>query len=309
MSESRAIPPSVDPGVDPVGTPYGFPLVSPGRHRLFSGGLVSSWRRRRWMRKIEQTTGRMLLSYVSNRPLLLRDDIYNFQRLTAGAEGGVSITLLLASPGGDIDTAELVMQILRDASAGDPTAGDLEIVVPGAAKSAATLLAIGADRILMSRGSELGPIDPQYVETVRGVPMMYSGFDYLRAYDAARRRYRENPEDPANRMALEQFSPARAETMLNDLDRTRQIAERLMSRVNGVNFTRVTATLLDRSRYLSHAQMITLAEANDIGLTQAEHVDPQDPMWLMYWRLYGAQRRAAGSDKKVIESSQQTIVA
>ena len=260
------------------------------------------------MRQIEQATGRMLLSYVSNRPLLLREDAYSFQRLTAGTEHGVSITLLLVSPGGDINAAELVMQILRDATAADPTPGDLEIVVPGSAKSAATLMAIGADRILMTRGSELGPIDPQYVEIVRGEPMMYSGFDYLRAYDAAQKRYRANPRDPANRMALEQFSPARTEAMLNDLDRTRQIAERLMSQVRGVNYTRVTETLLDRGRYLSHAQMITLAEANDIGLAQAQHVDPQDPMWLRYWRLYGAQRRAAGSDKKVIESSRETIV-
>lgn len=308
MSESSAIPPSVDSGADPVGTPYGFPLVSSGRHRWFPGGVASSWRRRRWMRQIEQATGRMLLSYVSNRPLLLREDAYSFQRLTAGTEHGVSITLLLVSPGGDINAAELVMQILRDATAADPTPGDLEIVVPGSAKSAATLMAIGADRILMTRGSELGPIDPQYVEIVRGEPMMYSGFDYLRAYDAAQKRYRANPRDPANRMALEQFSPARTEAMLNDLDRTRQIAERLMSQVRGVNYTRVTETLLDRGRYLSHAQMITLAEANDIGLAQAQHVDPQDPMWLRYWRLYGAQRRAAGSDKKVIESSRETIV-
>lgn len=81
-----------------------------------------------------------------------------------------------------------------------------------------------------------------------------------------------------------------------------------MSQVRGVNFTRVTETLLNRSRYLSHAQMITPAEANDIGLAQAEHVDPQDPMWLSCWRLYGAQRRAAGGDRKIIESSRETIV-
>lgn len=251
----------------------------------------------------------MLLSYVSNRPLLLRDDAYSFQCLTAGAERGVSITLLLASPGGEIDAAELVMQILRDATAGGPTPGDLEIVVPGAAKSAATLMAIGADRILMTGDSEFGPIDPQYVDTVRGVPMMYSSFDYLRAYDAAQEQYRENPEDPATRLALERFSPVRAETMLNDLDRTRQIVERRISQVHGVNSTRVTETPLGRSRYLSYAPMITLEEANDIGLAQAEQVDPRDPMWIRYWRLYGAQHRAAGNDRKVIESGQETIMA
>jgi ClpP class serine protease len=37
----------------------------------------------------------------------------------------------------------------------------LVVVVPDQAKSAATLIALGADEILMGPASDLGPIDPQ----------------------------------------------------------------------------------------------------------------------------------------------------
>jgi ClpP class serine protease len=36
------------------------------------------------------------------------------------------------------------------------------VIVPDFAKSAATLMAIGAHRILMGPASDLGPIDPQF---------------------------------------------------------------------------------------------------------------------------------------------------
>ena len=39
----------------------------------------------------------------------------------------------------------------------------LRMIVPDLAKSAATLMVLGADSILMSDTSELGPIDPQVV--------------------------------------------------------------------------------------------------------------------------------------------------
>jgi len=38
---------------------------------------------------------------------------------------------------------------------------ELVVIVPDQAKSAATIFALGADRILMGTSSDLGPIDPQ----------------------------------------------------------------------------------------------------------------------------------------------------
>ena len=66
-----------------------------------------------------------------------------------------AIDVLLDSAGGDIDSAYKVSQILKS------YAKRVTVIVPFYAKSAATLIALGADRLQMCRGGELGPVDPQ----------------------------------------------------------------------------------------------------------------------------------------------------
>ena len=64
---------------------------------------------------------------------------------------------MLHSPGGDGETA---VRITRAAQA---RCKELTVIVPDMAKSAATLLAVGAHYILMGPASDLGPIDPQFL--------------------------------------------------------------------------------------------------------------------------------------------------
>jgi hypothetical protein len=67
--------------------------------------------------------------------------------------------LLVCSPGGDALAAERIVNICRCYSG----TGKYTAIVPGKAKSAATMICLGASKILMSRTSELGPIDPQVI--------------------------------------------------------------------------------------------------------------------------------------------------
>ncbi len=67
------------------------------------------------------------------------------------------LALVLNSPGGDGMAAERIINICRSYSG----TGQFVAVVPGKAKSAATLICFGAAKILMGRSSELGPVDPQ----------------------------------------------------------------------------------------------------------------------------------------------------
>jgi len=65
------------------------------------------------------------------------------------------ITLILYSSGGDVSAAWAIANLLRI------FADDLEVIVPAKALSAGTLIALGADRILMTKQATLGPIDPR----------------------------------------------------------------------------------------------------------------------------------------------------
>ncbi|HCT46072.1 MAG TPA: hypothetical protein DF699_12755, partial [Phycisphaerales bacterium] len=77
--------------------------------------------------------------------------------------GDKPLLLVLHSIGGSIEPAYFMSKICRE-----HTDKEFHVAVPRRAKSAATLLACGADKIHMGSMSELGPIDPQ----IKGLPVL-----------------------------------------------------------------------------------------------------------------------------------------
>ena len=65
-----------------------------------------------------------------------------------------NLDLLIESGGGDINATAKINKIIRS------YCDHFNIIVPFFAKSAATLLALGADNLLMCKAGELGPVDP-----------------------------------------------------------------------------------------------------------------------------------------------------
>lgn len=78
-----------------------------------------------------------------------------YQRLL-DCDSDKNVLLVLKSPGGQVEPAYLISKLCRRKSK-----NKFLVCVPGEAKSAATLLSLGADEIHMGAMSELGPIDPQ----------------------------------------------------------------------------------------------------------------------------------------------------
>jgi hypothetical protein len=65
------------------------------------------------------------------------------------------LTLVLHTPGGLTNATESIVAYLRSKF------DYIEVIVPALAMSAGTMLSLAADRIVMGRQSQLGPIDPQ----------------------------------------------------------------------------------------------------------------------------------------------------
>jgi hypothetical protein len=99
---------------------------------------------------------------------------YHADRLydAASKNSDKEIYLLLHSNGGLIEPAYLISKTLKRLSH-----GKFVVAVPRRAKSAATLIALGADEIHMGLMSQLGPIDPQ----LGGFPALalMNAVDYL----------------------------------------------------------------------------------------------------------------------------------
>lgn len=298
---------SADPATSPVTVPlepsHASASNARGRSRVVDIITGSRNQRRGLIREIEATTGRTLLCHVSQARSIDYFDTYELHRLIETIEVRRPLTLLLSSPGGEIDPAEKMIHLLRQASPSSP--GALEVVIPALAKSAATLMALGADRIVMSDFSELGPIDPQ-VKLSAGpfVPV----FAHLRAYEDAKALCAKHPGNQAFADAFGKFDQVLIAAMRQVESRARTCAEDLLKRA-GVNYTAVAAALMDIQLFPSHGQMIDWRTAKSIGLDHVEYLDSRSDLWKMYWRLYRRLATVSGNNRRVFESARRTIIA
>ena len=87
-----------------------------------------------------------------------------------------TLDLLINSPGGNPTTAEKIILTCRS------YADSFRVIVPSSAMSAATLIAMGSDAIVMTPTAEIGPIDPQMrMQTPQG-PISRSAAAWVDAY-------------------------------------------------------------------------------------------------------------------------------
>ena len=82
------------------------------------------------------------------------DDKTGFLQATSDIPSG-PLDVLLHSPGGSPTATESIVHLLRARFA------PIRFIVPHTAKSAATMLALSGNEILLGEAAELGPIDPQ----------------------------------------------------------------------------------------------------------------------------------------------------
>ncbi len=98
-------------------------------------------------------------------------DVDGFTDLINSVGDSDSVDVLLHSPGGRPDATERIVEILRNKF----TKG-VHFLIPHSAYSAATMLALSGDTIVLHPSAILGPIDPQV-----GVPTEYGSFRFVPA--------------------------------------------------------------------------------------------------------------------------------
>jgi membrane-bound ClpP family serine protease len=129
--------------------------------------------------------------------------------------------VLLASPGGDGETAIRMVRSMQSRCCA------LTVLVPDMAKSAATLLCLGADKILMGPAGDLGPVDPQFQIDVHSLA---SAKEIVAAIDEAERRVKESPETfPLFAGLLSDVNMLKVEQARSALDRTEALVTEALS--------------------------------------------------------------------------------
>ncbi len=189
------------------------------------------------------------------------------------------LDLMLTSLGGDGETA------IRMAAMCHADRGDFRVIVPDTAASAATLLALAAESIVMSDTSALGPVDPQVFLPARDG--FFPAKDILKIVDDLDQRTKENPH------AFELYS-----ALLADIDAVLyQTAKAAIGRTGELvpEVLRLRRPppedemIKDITKNLQsspmHSATIGHARASDLGLP-AIYMRPQSTEWDMLWRLH-----------------------
>ena len=264
---------------------------------MFTATHASRYQRQDLMKEINSREKTHLICYIGGGHTEIdREDVLGFVDLLHNIREGEAVDLMLHTPGGD--AFEKLIALIHAKVIDSP----FRVIVPDMAKSAGTLMALGARNILMSDTSELGMIDPQFpLKDNQGNEFMHSVMSYLDGYDERVRALQVNPKDPVALLMLDHFDAKIVTKFQGIRDRVRNFAEDLLKR-QGASSSSISQELMSSARWRTHGQPIRWADAEQMGLP-VQYVPPQDDRWTLYWMLYCLQRLEAGDDKKVFESA------
>ena len=137
-------------------------------------------------KKIEAHRKRPLIVYVTSKRngviARMADDALPFiiEQIDALPKDVKAVDFLIASYGGDPMMAWRIMTLLRE------RVEDVAVMIPQSAYSAATLLAFGANEIIMHPNGHLGPVDMQISTHVEGGHKVFSTEDISAFLDFVR---------------------------------------------------------------------------------------------------------------------------
>ncbi len=111
------------------------------------------------------------------------EDINGIMAGVHGHDFCKNLLLILHTPGGMAESAQTILDYLRSKFS------SIDVLIPTYAMSAGTMIALGCDRIVMGRQSQLGPTDPQLIINARS----FSAHSIVEQFEEAKKQISENP--------------------------------------------------------------------------------------------------------------------
>lgn len=190
---------------------------------------------------------------------------YLIDQLDSLPEAATELDFLIVSYGGDPMVAWRIMSLIRE------RVDVVSVLIPQSAYSAATLLALGANEIVMHPNGHLGPVDMQITTVSEGTRRQFSTEDISSFLDFVRDRLGITDQEHLRRL----FEATCKEVGTLGVGFTSRssklaiaLAERLLSmHVDREDDSRKRALIESLSRqFHSHAYPVNRSEAIEIGL-------------------------------------------
>lgn len=178
------------------------------------------------------------------------------------------VDLVIHSPGGTAEAAEAIVEYLRGRFPG------LRIIVPVAAMSAATMMAMGADEIVMAAHSQLGPIDPQLTIATPEGPRFAPAEAIREQFERAKEDLAQHPENTAAWLPiLRSYAPALLQLCADAAALSKRIVTQWLARYMlssapdpQTAAADVAEKLSDYKTFMSHARRLDRDFLRSLGL-------------------------------------------
>ncbi len=228
------------------------------------------------------------------------------------------LNLIINSPGGDGTIAEKIIEMCRS------YCDTFRVIVPNRAKSAATIIALGADKIVMGYCSELGPIDAQVPVLAGNILQYISAQSFVDARESLEDRYAEAVKAKKDiKPILQQIATLDAPFIDHCeklMDFSREVARKYLAKYMFASITPAAKqaaaidNVLDRLSAVNifkvHGRMIDgHAAKTELGLDPLL-LGKEDALWQALWHYYVRTDVALGrgSATKILESKSNFLV-
>ena len=246
------------------------------------------------IRQLEERRGSRLLAYVTGdrQPFAAQigaDAVRPMYDHLLAMGKQERIDLFIYSLGGDVSVPWRIVSMLRE------FCDEFAVLVPYKAYSAATLLSLGADHIVMGKKAELGPIDPTLTRSPGDAQQQAVSVEDVNSF-VSFVRDRANINDQAALAKMfailaDQLSPLTLGSINRNNSHIRLVARKLLtSRKETLDEAKLSAIIdMMTEKMYSHGHGIGRKEAEEIGLPVRRA--PDDVEALMWELLLAYERR------------------
>lgn len=243
--------------------------------------------------KLENDFNRPVVSFFTsfNLPVGIEDndaDMIASLLQMLNLEGGLIV--IISSPGGDSLAAERIINIFRTFSG----TGKYTIIVPGKAKSAATIVCFGSEKILMGPTSELGPVDPRVpIESEKGVQWVSAHHiveSYKELFNSAVKETKGNIEPYLQQLKKPYYDTSVIKKFESIIELSDDISIRALQScmMKDKSYNEINEKLkmfLKPEQTKSHGRPIFLEDAKNCELS-VDVIDPHTNTWKSIYELY-----------------------
>ncbi|MCL4836725.1 MAG: hypothetical protein KJ058_02005 [Thermoanaerobaculia bacterium] len=263
---------------------------------------------------LEQEIGLPVVTFFTSfdSPVgITHDDVDMLQGVLQEMDLSRGLALVISSPGGDGLAAEALIKVCRSYSG----TGGYEALVPGRAKSAATMICLGAERIVMGPASELGPVDPQVpIPNREGIEWL-PAYDIVQSYEdlftrcVAEKGNLEPYLQQLGRFEAQKIQGYRMAIGLADDIAVKALGSGMFAGDDPAEIKKRIAPFLNPAHKLAHGRAIDPGEATSCGLT-VEVLDVRSRRWQLLYTL-GARTKRFVSKRafKCIETRRKSFAA